>query len=180
MGNKIIIIGGVAGGATCAARLRRLDESAEIILLDRGGYISFANCGLPYYIGGAIAKRSHLLVMKAEMMAKRFRVDVRVMHEALKIDRDAKTVSIADRRENLVYTVRYDKLVLATGSSPFIPDIPGIRGEKIFTVWNMDDVDRIKSYIDDKRPTSAIVAGAGFVGLEMADNLHGLGRPTRL
>ena len=141
--SKVVIVGGVAGGASCAARLRRLDETAEIILLERGEYISYANCGLPYYVGDVIRSRDALLVQKPEVMRARFRVDVRTRNEVLSIDREKKTVSVKKLETGEVYQESYDKLVLATGSSPIRPPIPGIDSPRIRTLWTVPDTDRL-------------------------------------
>lgn len=175
MGQKVIIVGGVAGGASAAARLRRMDEQAEIIMLERGPYISFANCGLPYYIGGTIAERDALLVQTPEGMRARFNVDVRVENEALTINREKKVLEIRDIKNNNVYEESYDKLILSPGSTPLKPPIPGIDAPNIFSLWNIPDVDRIKSYVDHVKPKTVAVIGGGFIGLEMAENLHDLG-----
>lgn len=175
MGQKVIIVGGVAGGASAAARLRRMDEQAEIIMLEKGPYISFANCGLPYYIGGTIAERDALLVQTPEGMNARFNVDVRVENEALSIDRERKVVQIKDIKNNRVYEESYDKLILSPGSTPLKPPIPGIDSPNIFSLWNIPDVDRIKSFVDHVKPKTVAVIGGGFIGLEMAENLHDLG-----
>ncbi|MBF4693183.1 DsrE/DsrF/DrsH-like family protein [Fusibacter ferrireducens] len=172
---KILIVGGVAGGASTAARMRRMDESAEIIMFERGEYISFANCGLPYYIGGAIEERSALLVQTPEGMKERFNIDVRVQNEVLSIDREKKTISVNDIANNRKYDESYDVLVLSPGSTPLKPPIPGIDSPNIFTLWNIPDVDRIKSYVDHTKPQKAVVIGGGFIGLEMAENLHDRG-----
>jgi NADPH-dependent 2,4-dienoyl-CoA reductase/sulfur reductase-like enzyme len=177
---KIVIVGGVAGGASTAARLRRLDEHAEIILLERGGYISFANCGLPYYIGGVIKDREDLLVQTVEGMRSRFHIDVRVLSEATGIDRSAKKIRILEHSTGRQYDESYDYLVLATGSSPVVPDIKGIEADNIFTLWNMKDTDNIKRYITEKTPKTAAIVGAGFVGLEMVENLRELGMEVSL
>lgn len=170
---KIIIVGGVAGGATAAARIRRMDESAEIILLEKGKYISYANCGLPYYIGGVIEERENLFVQTAEGFSTRFRIDVRTENEVTGIDRARKTVTV--RRGEETYEETYDKLLISTGATPVRPPLPGIGLEGIFTLRNVDDTDRIKRHIDRCRPRRAVVVGAGFIGLEMAENLHALG-----
>lgn len=175
MGQKVIIVGGVAGGASAAARLRRMDEQAEIIMLERGPYISFANCGLPYYIGGTIAERDALLVQTPEGMRARFNVDVRVENEALTINREKKVLEIRDIKNNNVYEESYDKLILSPGSTPLKPPIPGIDAPNIFSLWNIPDVDRIKSFVDHVKPKTVAVIGGGFIGLEMAENLHDLG-----
>ena len=168
---KIIIIGGVAGGATTAARIRRVDETAEIILLEKGKYISYANCGLPYYIGGVIEERDKLFVQTPEAFSTRFRVDVRTENEAIFIDRKRKTVTIRQSSED-TYEESYDKLVISTGASPVRPPLPGIDLNGIFTLRNVTDTDRIKEYIKSHAPRKAVIVGAGFIGLEMAENLH--------
>lgn len=171
---KTVIVGGVAGGASCAARLRRLDEQAEIVLLERGPYVSFANCGLPYHVGGVIPERESLIVQTPEILHERFNLDVRVQNEALAIDRKAKTVTVRDEtgRE---YRESYDTLVLATGSSPLRPPIPGIEAPRIKTLWSVPDADEIKELLTTVAVKSAAVVGGGFIGLEMADNLHHAG-----
>ena len=171
---KVIIIGGVAGGATTAARIRRVDESAEIILLEKGKYISYANCGLPYYIGGVIEEREKLFVQTPEAFSTRFRVDVRTENEVIFIDRKRKTVTVRQSSED-TYEESYDKLLISTGASPVRPPLPGIDLSGIFTLRNVADTDKIKAYIDSHAPRQAIVVGAGFIGLEMAENLHAQG-----
>lgn len=171
---KYVIIGGVAGGATAAARLRRSDEQAEILLLEKGKYISYANCGLPYYIGGVITEREKLLVQTPASFGKRFRIDVRVQNEVVAIHPETKTLVIrkADGQE---YEETYDKLLLSPGANPVKPPLEGINSEGIFTLRNVEDTDRIKAYITDKQVKRAVVVGAGFIGLEMAENLHHAG-----
>ena len=169
--SKIVIVGGVAGGATAAARLRRLDEFAEIILFERGEHISFANCGLPYYIGGAIADREDLLLQTPESFNLRYNVDVRIGNEVVAIDRSKKIATILDLLTGEQYVESYDKLILAPGGTPVRPDIEGIESEQIFTLRNVSDTDKIKRYIDEKKPKSAAVIGGGFIGIEMAENL---------
>ncbi|QEE16950.1 CoA-disulfide reductase [Promethearchaeum syntrophicum] len=169
--NKTIIIGGVAGGASCAVRLRRIDEKAEIIMIERGEHISFANCGLPYYIGEIIKDESKLLVETPEKMHASFNIDIRTKSEALKINREAKTIEIHDLSNNNIYTESYDKLVLSPGATPVRPPIPGINLSKIFTLRNIPDTEAIKNYIDENHPSHALVVGGGFIGLEMAENL---------
>jgi NADPH-dependent 2,4-dienoyl-CoA reductase/sulfur reductase-like enzyme len=169
---KYLIVGAVAGGASTAARLRRLDENAEIIMFERGKYISYANCGLPYYLGGIITKRDNLFVQTPEKFFKRFRIDIRVNSEVIKIDQSNKTVDVKKRETGETYTEGYDKLVLSPGAEPVKPPIPGINEEGIFTVRNVPDTDKIKTYIDEKNPQRAVIVGAGFIGLEMAENLH--------
>ena len=171
---KIIIIGGVAGGATTAARIRRVDETAEIILLEKGKHISYANCGLPYYIGGVIEERDKLFVQPPEAFSTRFRVDVRTENEVIFIDRKKKTVTVRQSSED-TYEESYDKLLISTGASPVRPPLPGIDLPGIFTLRNVTDTDRIKEYINSHSPRKAVVVGAGFIGLEMAENLHAQG-----
>ena len=171
---KIIIIGGVAGGATTATRIRRVDETAEIILLEKGKYISYANCGLPYYIGGVIEEREKLFVQTPEAFSTRFRVDVRTENEVIFIDRKKKTVTVRQSSED-TYEESYDKLLISTGASPVRPPLPGIDLPGIFTLRNVTDTDRIKEYINSHSPRKAVVVGAGFIGLEMAENLHAQG-----
>ena len=171
---KHIIIGGVAGGATAAARIRRADEEAEIVLLEKGKYISYANCGLPYYIGGAIAEREKLFLQTPASFGGRCNIDVRIENEAVGIDTAAKSVEVR-RADGSTYTESYDKLLLSPGASPVRPPLKGIDSEGIFTLRNVDDTDRIKNYITTRTVASAVVVGAGFIGLEMAENLHRAG-----
>lgn len=171
---KHIIIGGVAGGATAAARIRRADEEAEIVLLEKGKYISYANCGLPYYIGGAIAEREKLFLQTPASFGGRFNIDVRIENEAVGIDTAAKSVEVR-RADGSTYTESYDKLLLSPGASSVRPPLKGIDSEGIFTLRNVDDTDRIKNYITTRTVASAVVVGAGFIGLEMAENLHRAG-----
>ncbi len=180
MSRKIVIVGGVAGGASCAARLRRLDEKAEIILLERGEYISYANCGLPYHVGDVIKARRSLLLQTPEAMRAKFRVDVRVQNEVLSIDRANKTVQVKRIATGETYTESYDTLVLSTGSSPLRPPIPGIESAHIQTLWTVPDTDRIRSIISDQGVKSAAVIGGGFIGLEMAENLKHAGLEVSL
>ncbi len=175
MSKKVLIVGGVAGGASCAARLRRLDESAEIIMFERGNYISFANCGLPYHIGGIITKRESLLLQTPQSFKERFNVDVRIKNEVLSIDREKKLITVKDLNKNENYVENYDVLVLSPGSSPVKPPIPGIDSPKIMTLWNMNDMDAIIETIKEKSPEDALVVGGGFIGLEMVENLKEAG-----
>lgn len=172
---KVIIIGGVAGGASAAARLRRLDEQAEILLLERGDYISYANCGLPYYIGGVITNKDELTLQTPKSFHARFNVDVRVLSEVLSIDPTAKTVEILDVKNNAKYTESYDKLILSPGAEPVRPPIEGAGNAKVFTLRNIPDTYRIKEYVDREKPKSAVVVGGGYIGIEMAENLHDVG-----
>lgn len=171
---KHVIIGGVAGGATAAARIRRIDESAEIILLEKGKHISYANCGLPYYIGGEIEDREKLFLQTPQSFGTRFKVDVRVENEVVSIDKDKKEVLIR-RGDSSTYTESYDRLLLSPGASPVRPPIKGIDSEGIFTLRNVTDTDKIKHYITSRKIQNAVVVGAGFIGLEMAENLHHAG-----
>ena len=172
MPKKICIVGGVAGGAGTAARLRRLDETAEIILFERGEYISYANCGLPYRVGGVIEDRAELLLNSPASMKERFNVDVRVRHEVTSIDREAKTIRVLNRESGGSYDESYDILVLSTGSRPLMPPIPGIDGARIYTLWTVPDTDRIIAAIESVQARTAAVIGGGFIGLEMAENLR--------
>ncbi len=169
---KYVIIGGVAGGATTAARLRRLDEKAKIILLERGEHISYANCGLPYYVGGAIQERSKLFVMTPASFAATLAVDVRTGHEVTSIAPSSKTVTVVERASGRTYQESYDALVLSPGAEPIRPPIPGIDDERIFTLRTVPDIDAIKERVDARRPERVVVVGAGFIGLEMAENLR--------
>jgi CoA-disulfide reductase len=172
MAKKVVIVGGVAGGATTAARLRRLDEQTEIVMIERGEYISFANCGLPYYIGGAIQERDALLVQTVEGMSKKFNMDIRNLSEVTRVDREQKVVEIKNLKTGETYEESYDVLVLSPGASPIKPPIPGINeAEALFTLRNIPDTDKIKAYVDEQQPKKATVIGGGFIGVEMAENL---------
>ena len=175
MGKKVLIVGGVAGGASTAARLRRVDEKAEIIMFEKGQYISFANCGLPYYIGGTIRERENLLVQTAQAMKARFNIDVRELSEVTGIDRQRKIVEVKDIKGGRTYEESYDVLVLSPGAAPVKPPIPGIDSPNIYTLRDIPDTDSIKGFLDEKKPQSAVVVGGGFIGLEMAENLHAAG-----
>ena len=167
---RYIIIGGVAGGATAAARIRRLTEKAEIILIEKGAYISYANCGLPYYIGGVIADRDRLFVQTPESFGRRFNIDVRTLSEVIAIDPSSRQVTVRTA-DGSQYVESYDKLLLSPGASPVVPPLPGIDSEGIFTLRNVADTDRIKSYMTDHDVKRAVIVGGGFIGLEMAENL---------
>ena len=171
---KVVIIGGVAGGASCAARLRRLDERAEIVLVERGAFVSFANCGLPYHISGVIRDEDDLLVQTPRSLRKRFAIDVRVRTEALSVDAKAKTVRLMDLEDGREYEESYDKLVLAPGAAPIRPDLPGLAGGKVHTLRNIPDMQRI---MDDagRGAKRAVVIGAGYIGIETAENLSEAG-----
>jgi NADPH-dependent 2,4-dienoyl-CoA reductase/sulfur reductase-like enzyme/rhodanese-related sulfurtransferase len=172
---RYLIIGGVAGGATAAARLRRLDERAEIIIFEKGGYVSYANCGLPYYLGGVIPDRNRLFVQSPQGFRDRFNVDVRINSEALRIDREGSFLEVKDLSSGKIYRETYNRLILSPGAEPVRPPIPGINEEGIFTLRNVNDTDRIRKFLNDAKPKSAAVVGGGFIGLEMAENLRGLG-----
>ncbi len=172
MSKKIVIVGGVAGGASAAARLRRLDEDAEIILFERGKYISFANCGLPYYIGQVIKNRDDLLVQTPKRFKDRFNIDVRVNNEVMEIDRKRKEVNVKDLSSGAIYTEKYDKLILSPGAEPARPPIPGIKSPRIFTLRSIPDADVINDFISGQNPKRAVVVGGGYIGLEMAENLR--------
>ncbi|MEW5785779.1 MAG: DsrE/DsrF/DrsH-like family protein [Bacillota bacterium] len=175
MAEKIVIIGGVAGGASTAARLRRLSETAEIVLLERGKYISYANCGLPYYVGQTIKERDRLFVMTPQKFQDWLNVDVRVRSEAVSIDRQERKVEVVDHRSGRHYAEPYDYLVLSPGAEPIRPPLPGIDHPAIFTMRSVGDTDRIHSFIQEHRPAAAVVVGGGFIGLEMAENLQARG-----
>ena len=171
---KYVIVGGVAGGATAAARIRRLTEDAEIILFEKGEYISYANCGLPYYIGGVIEEHDKLFVQTPEAFGKRFNIDVRTQSEVTAIDTASKEVSVKTA-DGKTYTQSYDKLLLSPGASPVVPPLPGIQSEGIFTLRNVNDTDKIKTYLDSHKVSRAVIVGGGFIGLEMAENLRHAG-----
>ncbi|MGL6200338.1 MAG: FAD-dependent oxidoreductase [Lachnospiraceae bacterium] len=168
---KVVIIGGVAGGASCAARLRRLDEEANIVLLERGEYISYANCGLPYHVGDVIKSRDALLMQTPETMKKKFEVDVRIKNEVISINREKKSVTVKRIDDGVSYEESYDTLVISTGSSPIRPPIPGIDSPRIQALWTVPDTDRIRTIVHEQGIKTAAVIGGGFIGLEMADNL---------
>lgn len=170
---KVLIVGGVAGGASAAARLRRLDEQAEIIMFERGEYISFANCGLPYYIGGEIKKKSELTLQTPQSFRSRFHVDVRVNSEVTGIDTAAKTVTVQGPEGE--YTESYDKLILSPGAAPLVPPMEGANGPRVFTLRNIPDTMKIRDFLDEEFPESAVVVGGGYIGVEMAENLKKAG-----
>lgn len=174
-GKKILIVGGVAGGAGTAARLRRLDENARIILFERGSYISFANCALPYYIGGEITDKNALTVQTVQSFTARFNVDVRIHSNVTAIHPDTKTVSVHDTQNNRVYEESYDSLVLSPGAEPVRPPIEGIQSERVFTLRSIPDTFAIKEFIEKKHARSAAIVGGGFIGIEMAENLKRAG-----
>lgn len=172
---KVVIVGGVAGGATAAARLRRLDEHAQITVFERSGYISYANCGLPYYIGGVIEDKEELTLQTPERMWDRFRIDMKVHHEVTDINTPQKTVTVHDLDTGKVYEEPYDKLILSPGAKPVMPNLPGIESEKIFTLRTVEDTLKIRAFVEDRKPKTAVMVGGGFIGLEAAENLCGLG-----
>ena len=172
---KIVIVGGVAGGATAAARIRRLDEKAEIVVFERSGYISYANCGLPYYIGDVITDAEELILQTPESFYSRFRVDMRVRHEVTAIHSDKKTVSVKNLSTGEEFEESYDKLILSPGAKPTQPRFSGADLDKVFTLRTVEDTLRIKEYINENHPGSAVLAGGGFIGLELAENLRELG-----
>ncbi|MNO44494.1 Coenzyme A disulfide reductase [compost metagenome] len=179
MSKKILIVGGVAGGASAAARLRRLDEEAQIVMFERDAYISFANCGLPYYIGDQIKDRSKLLVQTPEAMYKRFNIDVRIESEVIAVNPENKTVTVRSKA-NGEYEESYDALILSPGAKPIRPNLPGIQSSKIHTLRNIPDTDRIKARVTDENVKSAVVIGGGFIGVEMAENLKDIGLDVTL
>ena len=172
---KVVIVGGVAGGATAAARIRRLDENAEITVYEKSGYISYANCGLPYYIGGEITDKEELTLQTPESFYERFRIDVRVKHEVIDICPERKTVTVRDIDRGVTFEKEYDKLVLSPGARPIKPDFEGIDDERVFTLRNVEDTFRLKEYIDSAAPKRVVVIGGGFIGIEVAENLARLG-----
>ncbi len=176
MSKKIIIVGGVAGGASTAARLRRLDENVNIIMFEKGEYISFANCGLPYHIGGTISEREKLIVTSVESMSNKFNIDIRNFSEVVKIDKKNKTVTVKNHKTNEIYEENYDNLVLSPGASPIKPPISGINDcDNLFILRNIPDTDKIKNFINENKPKHVTVVGGGFIGLEMLENLYDLG-----
>ena len=172
---KVVIIGGVAGGATAAARIRRLDEKAQIIVFERSGYISYANCGLPYYIGDVITDKNALTLQTPESFWRRFRVDMRVKHEVIAIRPEEKTVEVRNLNTGDLFEESYDKLIISTGAKPTQPRLPGVGMDKLFTLRTVEDTFKIKEYIDKNHPKSVVLAGGGFIGLELAENLRELG-----
>jgi NADPH-dependent 2,4-dienoyl-CoA reductase/sulfur reductase-like enzyme/rhodanese-related sulfurtransferase len=180
MGIKLVIVGGVAGGATAAARARRVSEDAEIVVFERGEYISFANCGLPYYIGNVIKRRAHLLLATPEEFKKRYNIDVRIFSEVVGINPKEKTVETKNTVTGEKYREGYDKLILSPGAEPIKPPLEGIELENIFHLRNIPDSDRIKKIVDERNPQCAVVVGGGFIGLEMAENLTERGVKTTI
>lgn len=172
---KVVIIGGVAGGATAAARIRRLDEKAEIIVFEKSGFISYANCGLPYYIGGTIENEGNLTLQTPQSFYSRFRVDMRVHHEVISINPDSKTVTVKNLGTGEVFEESYDKLLISTGARPVKPPFDGIDSDRIFTLRTVEDTLKIKKYVTENKPKSAVIVGGGFIGIEVAENLRELG-----
>lgn len=175
MSKKIIIVGGVAGGATAAARIRRLDEQAEIIVFERSGFVSYANCGLPYYIGGVIQDKEELTLQTPENFRERFRIDVRVRHEVTAIHPDKKTVSVKNLKTGEEFEENYDKLLLSPGARPVQPNLPGVGIDNLFTLRTVEDTLRIREFVLKEKPKSAVLAGGGYIGLEVSENLRELG-----
>ncbi len=172
---KVVIVGGVAGGATAATRLRRLNEHAQITVFERSGYISYANCGLPYYIGGVIGDKEELTLQTPESIWDRFRIDMKVHHEVTDIDTLQKTVTVHDLDAGKVYKEPYDKLILSPGAKPVMPNLPGMDNEKIFTLRTVEDTLKIRTFVEERKPETAVMVGGGFIGLEVAENLCDLG-----
>ena len=172
---KVIIIGGVAGGASAAARIRRLDETAQIIVLERSNYVSYANCGLPYFIGGAIREQTELTLQTPQSFWERFHIDVRVRNEAVDIDVKSKTVAIRKLDTGEIYHEQYDKLLLSPGAKPVVPHLPGVTSDRIFSLRTVEDTLRIRKFIEEYKPATAVLVGGGFIGLEMAENLTAMG-----
>lgn len=175
MSKKILIVGGVAGGATAAARIRRLDETAEVIIFERSGFVSYANCGLPYYIGGVIRDKEDLTLQTPEMFRERFQIDVRVHHEVTAIHPERKTVTVKNLETGETFEESYDKLLLSPGARPVQPNLPGAGLENLFTLRTVEDTLRIRDYVVKNKPKSAVLAGGGYIGLEVAENLRELG-----
>ena len=172
---KVVIVGGVAGGATAAARIRRLNEQAEIVVFERSGYISYANCGLPYYIGGVIEDPEDLTLQTPESFFSRFRIHMKVHHEVTAINPGKKTVSVQNLETGEAFEEPYDKLLLSPGAKPVWPDLPGMDSRRLFTLRTVEDTFRIKEFVEQQKPKTAVMVGGGFIGLEVAENLRELG-----
>ena len=168
---KVVIVGGVAGGASAAARIRRLDEHAQFIMIERSGYVSYANCGLPYYVGGVIKEQEELTLQTPESFWDRFRIDVRIRQEVTVINSAEKTVTVRALDSRKIYTETYDKLLLAPGAKPTVPALSGVSSERVFTLRTVEDTLRIRRFVEDQKPKT----GGGFIGLEMAENLAEMG-----
>lgn len=177
---KVVIVGGVAGGASAAARIRRLDEHAQITVFEKSGYMSYANCGLPYYIGGVIENPAALTVQTPESFYKRFRIDVKVLHEVTSVNPEKKTVSVTNLSTGESFEESYDKLVLSPGAKPVVPDMPGTDSAKIFTLRTVEDTFRIREFVEENQPKTAVMVGGGFISLEMAENLCEMGIKTTI
>ncbi|WP_113926583.1 CoA-disulfide reductase [Bacillus sp. P14.5] len=180
MKRRILIVGGVAGGATTASQLRRLDDDCEIIMFEKDEYISFGNCGMPYFIGDIIKDRDHLFAADPESMKEKLNIDVRIFNEVLSIDRNRKSIKVRDVKSNEEYEENYDLLVLAPGAAPFLPPIKGLKESRHFVLRNIEDMDRINEFIKARQPSSCSIIGGGFIGIEMAENLSGLGIDVNL
>ncbi|WP_421384149.1 CoA-disulfide reductase [Bacillus salacetis] len=180
MDKRVLIVGGVAGGATTAAQLRRMDEECEIIVFEKDKYISFGNCGMPYYLGEVIKERDHLFAATPESMKEKLNIDVRIYNEVLSINRENKRIDIKDVKSDKVYQENYDLLVLAPGAFPFIPPIKGLENSRYFSLRNIEDMDEIKAFMEENKPASCSIIGGGFIGVEMAENLAGLGLDINL
>ena len=176
---RVVIIGGVAGGASAAARLRRLREDFEIIMLDKGPYVSFANCGLPYFVGNVIKDRESLELVTPERFLERFNIDVRVNNEVISIEKDKKKVNIKDLKKNDEYILEYDYLILATGSKPIVPPFKGLENVPHFTVWTIPDAVRIREYVEKSNIKNAVIVGGGFIGLDFKWSLSCFRGPRR-
>ncbi|MEE0515212.1 MAG: FAD-dependent oxidoreductase, partial [Emergencia sp.] len=172
---KVIIVGGVAGGATAAARIRRLDEQAEVIVFERSGFISYANCGLPYYIGGVIEDPEELTLQTPESFYERFRIDMRVRHEVTAIHPEKKTVTVRSLKTEEIFEESYDKLLLSPGAKPTLPPLPETDFENLFTLRTVEDTLAIRQFVEKQKPKSAVLAGGGYIGIELAENLRELG-----
>ncbi|MBR6657736.1 MAG: FAD-dependent oxidoreductase [Oscillospiraceae bacterium] len=177
---KVIIVGGVAGGATAAARIRRLDEKSEIKVFERSGYVSYANCGLPYYIGDVITDPEELTLQTPESFFRRFRVDMKTRHEVIDINPSAKTLLVKNLENGNIFSENYDKLILAPGAKPAVPPIPGVNSGRIFTLRTVEDTLKIKDFVNSEKPKSAVIIGGGFIGVELAENLSALGIETTI
>ena len=177
---KVVIVGGVAGGATAAARIRRLKEDAEIIILEKTGYISYANCGLPYYIGDVIEESNNLILQTPQSFKNRFCIDVRVNNEVISVNSDKKYVVVKNVLTNETYQETYDKLILSPGAKPLMPNISGMDSNRIFTLKTVEDTFKMKKFIQDKNPKRVVIIGGGFIGMEMLENLLNLGLEVTL
>ncbi len=180
MARRILIVGGVAGGASAAARLRRLDEATQIVMFERGDHVSFANCGLPYFIGGAIKDRDALLLATPESFKQRFNIDVRIRNEVVNMDPKEKRVQVVELTTSKTYIEYYDQLILSPGAEPVVPSIPGVDSDSVFTLRNVADMDRISQFISTRNPRKAVVVGAGYIGLEMTEGLRARGLSVEL